>query len=419
MTTYDEYHYHEAIANLKDTTNQSWNINDPTAKYAMTAQIKVNLDEIAPEDVEVIFSFTDPDTGVTTSPITDFKFKYTGQEVKFDVEVYVLKKDSAGNVTERILLDPYQEPTSTGSTGTGDYVVLWFNNINVTDNGASLSIMALPASGYDFELGSLDEYDPPSLHYKQFSIYKDFPDYLQLTDSAVTPHNVHVRKITSQVSGSSYMMGSMVINYDDREALLTTPDTTLTYVYMLTGFYQGQTIDSLIPLFNNPLDRITIEENNVVIFDGAVSQNYLLDEFGNEDTSKPISSYKIKTGLKVCLFADKDDRVNSVDSLEIVLYGDTNGDGDINNNDALNIITSEWATRFRDFINDGTYLTPYYQASLVKDVETFKDPSYVYGDEVVTQCYTNNNDILRIISHFSNKTNLDYDINKDYYVSAS
>ena len=343
-TTYEEYHYHEAIAKLKDTTNQSWDINNPTAKYAMTAQIKVDLDEILAEDIEVIYSYTDPDTGVVTSPITDFKFKYTGREITFDVKVNIIKRDSAGTET-KIELEPYQEPTSTGSVGTGDYVVLWFNNVNVTDGGASLSIMSLPASGYNFTLGSLDEYDPPTLHYQQFSIYKELPSYIQLTDTTFTPHTLNIQKVEQNYDVSAGVNEIIMtpISYDDRVVIID-PDENpagkpANVKFIIDGFYPNDTLSKVLALLKNPIDRITIQENNKVIFDGSISATNTLDpDTGAE--SIPIDEYLIKTGLLISLFPSKEDRVNTSDSIELVLYGDVDKDGYIGVSDITAI--AEW-----------------------------------------------------------------------------
>lgn len=355
---------------LKDKNNTAWDSNGDTADKKI--EFNVNQKPLDPTP-HPDNNDPDPDHPVDPDnplpPIGDIiireyvnSHKWTGQPITFELEVVATNGTNATG-DDTILVEGK------------DYEIIWFNNIDPTgdtvNSMASFVVKSLSSGGYSFELGDSSSTLAED-HAGRFTILTSEPTRLKLNaDSKIQFVNVNQDFDANTISFD-------VMTFDERNTVLDAlqPSEQVKKPIRLGHLYQGTTFADILTQFVNDKQYIRIyDKDDVLIYDGS-------------DTSLQDDTQKITTGQKISL-VDPSDPNQNLDVIELMLKGDTNGDGYININDVATVYENLSLS-----LENEDKLNTLYQAGILNGLS-------------VSQ---NINDVSEIFLHIAGST----DINEDY-----
>lgn len=359
-----------ATAKLKDKVNMAW---DTAGDYSdKQFKIFINPKELSPTPADP----TDPDSVADVIIYKDLlksSHKYTGKPITFPVTV-ALTNGTADRSDDTILTEGVH------------YKILWFDNTDVTgetvEDLASFNIESLDAGGYKFAFGKTETpTNQKSNDAFTFEIVTDAPSRIKLKPGSI------IQFVEIKQDFKTHLIDVNVLNYNERCNILDALSVAdqAAYPIRLGHTYQGLTVAEILNDISNDSDLM-----KVYAADGTVIHDMISATTVDKSAEKIIT-----TGMKFELFKDKTS-ATPVDIIELILLGDVNADGYINNNDATEVFNT---------VKKGKGSTDsLYQAGLINAIT-----------KGALKAEITNNDATSIFNHVKNsKTDSKQDINNDY-----
>ena len=331
-----------------------------------THQIVVSLDKIQTidgYDTNYMWDTQSSDDLIFTFEITTWKFPnannqlkfvyndthfYTGEEIKPELTVSVVDSLTQEELYQ-LVLDK-------------DFEVAYANNISVTKKDSKAEIIVTFIGNFESEDNTL-----------YFNILATEPTLLTIKEGK------KVQFINAQYTDTG------VTIYEDDTAIERTEDNKD------NGFYLGHMVD-MIP-GSAFLDYFANDKNKLLLFGKGVE--YLKKE--NALQGDDLSS-NVGTGFTVVLYTDETHDIIA-DHIQVIIYGDIDGNGNINANDSLD------ALKF----GGGSMVAKSGSANAQPGATIVEDIYYFAGMIIKdNKYYINANDSLKILNNNTTKINADY-----------
>lgn len=321
---------------IDDKLHCAWNTDGDTADVEIIVHMKaLDLDPDDPDN---------PDIRIEV-PTQNSK-EYTGSQVTFDqtktneqIKVY-LTKNTPADTSDDELIDPSR------------YTVYYGNNINPTSsdgnpyNNAYFIVKSNDGDVYSYSFGDYSAYktlidsnasDPDYIHKNAaeavaqtapftFEIFSPEPQVITLKDNS-TIKFVSYEQDFADTLNLTYTYG---VSNDDRATALASiadMEQRRKSIYKLSHVAQRQNISYIVQDLANKVEYLAFyKEDGTLIWDGAS---------GDPVPNGTAMSDWIGSGVYIVLY-DNDDPTTrkALDSVEIVVVGDTDGDGCIIAKDA-------------------------------------------------------------------------------------
>lgn len=249
--------------------------------------------------------------------------------------------------------------------------IFYGNNINPTasnaasDEYAYFIVKSKSTSLYTFEFGDYSKYEAAINAHPQdsdwiyenickdacanaaftFKIVSPEPTVITLVDDA---NNTNGAKFVSYDTSGTKLVYTYAVSNDDREKALMTKTNIIDRwdcYYKLSHIEEQQTFDSVLKMISNKREYLLLTDSNgTVLWDGvngsvqnAIKGTNTLDIMGTS-----LNDF-VRTGWRIYLYSDTTTTrniSNAIDAVEIVIAGDTDGDGRITADDAGKIKTN-------------------------------------------------------------------------------
>ena len=330
-------------------------------------QIVVSLDKIQTiegYDTNYMWDTKSSDDLIFTYEITTWKFPnannqlkfvyndthfYTGEEIKPELTVSVVDSTTQEELYQLEL--------------NKDYEVSYANNISVTKKDSKAEIIVSFIGNFESEDNTL-----------YFNILATEPTLLTIKEGK------KVQFINAQYTDSG------VTIYEDDTAIERTEDNKD------DGFYLGHMVEMIS--VSDFLDYFANDKNKLLVFGKDIE--YLKKE--NALTESDYSS-NVGTGFTVVLYTDETHDIIA-DHIQVIIYGDIDGNGNINANDSLEALKMGGGSTIAKSAATG---------STTSSVKIVDDVYYFAGMTVRTgKFFVNANDSLMILQNGTNKINADY-----------
>jgi plastocyanin len=332
-----------------------------------THQFVVSLDKIQTiegYDTNYMWDTQSSDDLIFTFEITTWKFPnannqlkfvyndthfYTGEEIKPELTVSVVDSLTQEELYQ-LVLDK-------------DFEVAYANNISVTKKDSKAEIIVTFIGNFESEDNTL-----------YFNILATEPTLLTIKEGK------KVQFINAQYTDSG------VTIYEDDTAKERTEDNKD------NGFYLGHMVEMIS--VSDFIDYFANDKNKLLVFGKDIE--YLKKE--NALTESDYSS-NVGTGFTIVLYTDETHDIIA-DHIQVIIYGDIDGNGNINANDSLEALKMGGGSTIAKSAATG---------STTSSVKIVDDVYYFAGMTVRTgKFFVNANDSLKILQNGTNKINADY-----------
>ncbi|MDE6584457.1 MAG: hypothetical protein K2K15_03555, partial [Anaeroplasmataceae bacterium] len=262
------------------------------------------------------------------------------------------------------------------------YTVEWHENDHVSQSWERgyFVVKSIDAGGYEFHIGEYKPTEPNPYQYGagSFQIISSLPNRFEIINGSKYVFEKFEQDFTELT------LVTTILSNEDRTTELdgATSAELAASMIRLSHTYQGQSVWWMLEqLINKNEDIVVYDALGDVIFEAEPGSTESLK--AAEEIAKAI---RITSGMKLALFKNgvAHTTENQLDVIEVVLKGDIDQNGYVDNNDILAIkdyIIREIQGEFSD-PSDNTLTSSYYQSALLSDASS-----------------VSNNDILKIKAH--------------------
>lgn len=329
-----DYYYVPVKVVLTDKVNTTWDTTTGDVsdlnKNIVFDRLKLDPTNgdvwVVEPGYETTYMWSATDTGVVSyqgydQEASTYTYRMDGNELKFSIRVIM-----DGNLVNSNVNIELVEGV--------DYEIIWFNNTGPTEDGC-FTVKSLDTASYEFIIGDENQSSTANKAGK-FVINSPEPKYLKLLDVSTIKY-VHANQ---DFQANTYT--ETVLVADDYGNVVSGADASMDHDDIFIGHtYQYMSVYYILNQFANSKKRIKIKDIKTgdYVYDPTDSAKDLTTLTTDDLITGSETDY-IKTGMTIELYdTDTPGATDTpIDSLQIVLKGDTNGDGKIMANDATSIL---------------------------------------------------------------------------------